>query len=125
MNQNGPIDTQALAEAAKASKHKETYLQLEKTPLYRIGVGARADVTDAAVFFLEVILVLPEANAGEVDLPVLENVIACLKTLHKRGYLLAYDDGHAVSGEKKNIPRLNAEYLTIKSLLETTFKKTQ
>ena len=103
MNQNGPIDTQALAEAAKASKHKETYLQLEKTPLYRIGVGARADV----------------------DLPVLENVIACLNTLHKRGYLLAYDDGHAVSGEKKNIPRLNAEYLTIKSLLETAFKKPQ
>mgnify|MGYP001187674828 CR=1 FL=1 len=115
-----PIDTQALAEQAKAAPHKETYKLLQKNRVYRIGAGARAAPNGTLpCFFLEALINL-SSSSGEVDLSLLEKVLSCLKTLHQRGYLLAYEDGNTISCEKRAIANLNEEYQTLQALLKTT-----
>ncbi|MCW4017582.1 MAG: hypothetical protein NWF00_02680 [Candidatus Bathyarchaeota archaeon] len=120
MIKNTTINSNALAKEAKVSKNKETYKLIEKNQIYRIGVGARADSTDAPSFFIEVLVSL-SAGSGEVDLSYLKKALTCLKTLQSKGYLLAFEDGNIVSCEKKRLHDLNEEYLAVKSLLKTAF----
>jgi len=112
------IDTAALSEQAISSKAKEAYLQLEKKQTYRIGVGARATLPTKSSFFLEINFSLSSTD-GKVDLQRLEKILACLKALEARGYMLTYDDSNCISCEtKKNVQNPNEEYRTIKVLIE-------
>jgi hypothetical protein len=99
VNQTKPVDTKALMEEAKTSRDKEAYKLLEKSPLYRIGVGARTDSPNPPSFFTEVIVKLSTEN-GEVNLPRLEKTLHLLKALQKRGYSLTYQDDNSISCEK-------------------------
>jgi hypothetical protein len=117
-----PLDTAALAEAAKNSKDKEAYRQLQKTGAYRIGVGARANPPNAPSFFVEVMVRLADAS-GEVDLPRLERAIGCLKALQARGYALTYEDGNCISCETKNaLQNPNEEILAVEALMKRIFE---
>jgi hypothetical protein len=119
--QDEHIATAALAKQAKASPDKEAYKQLEKTSLYRIGVGARAEAGGAS-FFLEVLLAL-SAGSDEVDLGHLEKALNCLKTLKARGYLLTFEDNNKISCEATlKVGNPNQEYLAVKSVLKSIFK---
>ena len=112
-----PIDTAALAEKAQNSKEKEAYIQLEKTPAYRIGVGARANHQPPLSFFLEVVIAL-SGQGGEVDLQLMENVLQCLKALKARGYTLTYEDGNSISCESEPLEKPDAERREIEKLLK-------
>jgi hypothetical protein len=123
LTQSEPINTAALVEEAEDSKDKEVYRLLQKDPIYRIGVGARANPPDASSFFIEIVINLSD-ESGEVNLPRLDRVIRCLKILQKRGYTLTYEDGNCISCEtKKAIKNPNEEYLTVKSFMKTAFIK--
>ncbi len=112
------IDTAALETQAKNSKEKEAYLQLEKNPNYRIGVGARANLPSRPSFFVEAIINLSTGN-GEVNLQQLENTLTCLNVLKTREYTLSYEDANCISCEKiQPLQNLNKEYRAIKELLE-------
>ena len=115
------IDVEAIIKAAKTSNHKEAYQTIVTCPNYRIGVGARIDLSDDPHFFLEVLINL-SGNSSEFDLSVLEKSVTCLKTLHARGYALTYEDAHWVSCETK-LPLTNPkdEFLYASSLLKSTF----
>jgi len=117
MNQTKPIDTKALMEEAKDSRDKEAYKLLEKSPLYRIGVGARTDSPNPHSFFIEVIVKLSTEN-GEVSLLRLQETLHILKELRKRGYSLTYQDDNSISCEiATSIHEISQECETVKSLL--------
>jgi hypothetical protein len=120
LTQTKPIDTKALIEEATTSRDKETYKPLEKTPSYRIGVGARTDSTDVTFFFIEVLIALT-VETCEVDILRLEKMLNCLKMLQVKGYALAFEDGNFVSCEKKSVQDPNEEYNIIKLTLKTAF----
>ena len=92
------IDVTSLSKMALASSEKETYVQLEKTSAYRIGVGARANSSAQPSFFVEVIINLAKENR-QVDLQRLENALPFLKLLKAKGYTLTYEDGICISCE--------------------------
>ena len=117
MNQTKPIDTKALMEEAKTSRNKEAYKMLEKTPSYRIGVGARVDSPNPTSFFIEVIVKLSTEH-DEVNLPRLEKILRLLKALQKRGYSLTYQDGNSISCEKTtSIHEISQECNATKSII--------
>lgn len=119
VTQNKPINLEALIKEAKTCKEKEAYIQLEKTAIYRIGVGARADSSDSPSFFLELVLKLSQENS-ELDLPRLEKNLAFLKTLQTRGYAITYQDNNSVLCEiKSSNQEIYLEYTTVKTLAET------
>ena len=116
-----PLDTAALAEAAKNSKDREAYRQLQKTGAYRIGVGARTNPPDAPSFFVEVVVNLADASE-EVDLPRLEHAICCLKALQARGYALTYEDGNCIFCETIGaLQTPNEEYMAVAALMKRIF----
>jgi hypothetical protein len=114
------MNTEALAQDAKASEHKEAFSMLEKNQAYRIGVGARAEA-DATSFFIEVIINLTMETC-KVNILRLEKTLNCLKMLQARGYSLAFEDGNCISCEKKFVQHPDKEYATIKTTLKTAFK---
>jgi hypothetical protein len=117
MNQTKLVDTKALMEAAKDSRDKEAYKLLEKSPLYRIGVGARTNSPNLPSFFIEVIVRLSTEN-GEVSLPRLQKTLHMLKELQKRGYSLTYQDDNSISCEiATSIHEISQECETAKSLV--------
>ncbi len=117
MNQTKPIDTKALIEEAKTSRDKEAYKLLEKTPSYRIGVGARTDSPNPTSFFIEVIVKLSTENS-EVNLPRLEKTLRLLKALQTRGYSLTYQDDNSISCETTtSIHEISQEYDAAKSII--------
>ena len=119
MNQTKPVDTKALMEEAKTSRDKEAYKLLEKTPLYRIGVGARVDSSNPPSFFIEVIVKLSKEN-GEVNLVHLEKTLRLLKALQKNGYSLTYQDDASISCETtRSINKISQEYAAAKSLMNS------
>lgn len=112
------IQTNELLELANKSADKESYMVLQKTEVYRIGVGGRATSPNPS-FFIEVIVNLSN-ETKKVDLAQLENILGCLRMLQTRKYSLAYEDNNYVQCEITVAPQdLNEEYLTVKSLLET------
>jgi hypothetical protein len=119
MDQTKLVDTKALMEEAKTSRDKEAYKLLEKTPSYRIGVGARTDSPDPASFFIEVIVKL-STESGEVNLPRLEKTLRLLKALHARGYSLTYQDDTSISCETPaSIHEIPREIAAAKSIIST------
>jgi len=117
MSLTKPLDTKALIEKAKASRDKEAYKLLEKSPSYRIGVGARTDSQNSPSFFIEIIVKLSTEN-GEVNLPRLEKTLHLLKTLQKRDYSLTYQDDNSISCEKTtSIHEIFREYNDAKSII--------
>jgi hypothetical protein len=115
------INTEALTQDAKASEHKEAFSMLEKNQVYRIGVGARADSTDATSFFMEVLINLTMETC-KVNILRLEKTLNCLKMLQARGYSLTFEGGNCISCEKKFVQHPDKEYATIKTTLKTAFK---
>ena len=116
MNQTKPIETKALIEEAKTSRDKEAYKLLEKTPSYRIGVGARTELPNPTLF-IEVIVKLSTEN-GEVNLSRLEKALRLLKALQTRGYSLTYQDGNSISCETTtSIHEISQEYDAAKSII--------
>jgi hypothetical protein len=110
------IDADALIREAKTSQHKESYRLLERNHAFRIGVGARADSSDAPSLFIEIII-SPCPNSSEVDLQNLEKTLEFLKRLQVRGYSLTYQDGNCICCEKSlSAQTLPTEYEAIKSL---------
>jgi hypothetical protein len=121
MNQTKPIDTKVLIEEAKTSRDKEAYKLLEKTPLYRIGVGARSGSPDP-LFFIELIVKLSTEN-GEVNLQRLEKTLCSLKALQKRGYSLTYQDDNSISCEiTTSIREIFKEYTAAKSIISARLR---
>jgi len=120
MNQLKSIDTKALIEEAKTSRDKEAYTLLEKTPSYRIGVGARVTSLDSPSFFIEIIIKLSTEN-DEVNLQCFEKTLCLLKALQTRGYSLIYQD-HSISCETtRSINEISQEYASAKSIIKTNF----
>jgi len=106
-----------LAKQAQNSK-EEAYVQLDKTQIYRIGVGARVNPPSTSSFFMEVIIKLSAEN-DEVDLQRLENTLACLKALKARGYTLAYENGNCISCETTTaVQHPKEEYQAIKAVMQ-------
>ena len=117
MNQTKPIDTKALIEEAKTSRDKEAYKLLEKTPSYRIGIGARIDSLNPPYFFVEVIVKLSTEN-GEVNLPRLEKTLRLLRALQTMGYSLTYQGDNSISCETTtSIHEIYQEYDAAKSII--------
>jgi hypothetical protein len=112
-----------LTESLTASKEKETYRQLEKTNIYRVGVGARKELPDAPIFFFEVLLTL-STNRSDVDLLHLEKTIHILKALRERQYVLTYLDGTNSISCELVLPfgKLAEEYVSIKTLVSIYFE---
>ena len=121
MNQTKRIYTKALIEEAKISRDKEAYKMLEKTPSYRIGVGARVDSPNPTSFFIEVIVKLSTEH-DEVNLPRLEKTLRLLEALQKRGYSLTYQGDKSISCETTtSLCEIFQEYTATKSLLKVHF----
>jgi hypothetical protein len=118
MTKPAQLDTGKLARHAQSSIEKEAYVQLEKTGMYRIGVGARANQSNASTFFVEVLINLSAENK-EVDLQQMEDIVACLKALKLRGYSLTYEDGNCISCETKTaVEDPSQEYRIVKTLMQ-------
>jgi hypothetical protein len=118
LRKSKPIDADALIKEARTSEHKEAYKLLERNHTFRIGVGARVDLSDAPSFFIEIIISLC-SNSSEVDLQNLEKILLCLRALQAREYSMVYQDGNCISCERSlSAQSLPAEYEAIKSLVE-------
>jgi hypothetical protein len=116
-----PPDPEALMAEAKASCDKEAYHIIEKTKIYRIGVGANADSANSTPFFVEVTICLA-TETSDVDLPRLERTLRCLRTLKERGYHLTYQDGNSILCEAaKTALNMNQECVAVKSLMKAAF----
>jgi hypothetical protein len=99
MSQTKPVNTKALIEEAKTNKYKEAYNLLEKTQIYRIGVGARGNSPSPPSFFIEVIIKL-STESGNVNLQHLKKILTSLEAMQKEGYSLTYQDDNSISCEK-------------------------
>jgi hypothetical protein len=118
MTSSNIINIKELQQTAKDSTDKETYLPMDKTRYYRIGVGARAISPPAPSFFVEVIVNLSD-ESKKVDLPRLEKVLWFLKELEARNYALFYESDNCISCETKiDSTNVNQEYASIKSLIK-------
>ena len=117
MAQKKHINVDELLEIAKKSSDKESYRVMNKTQLYRIGVGARV-TSPEATFFIEVIVNLSD-ETKKVDLTKLENTTRLLRILQTRKYALNYEDDNCIQCETtKSDQDLDEEYLSIKIQLE-------
>lgn len=117
MRDRKQINTEALIQAAKTSEHKEAYKLLEKTQLFRVGVGVNVDSSDHSSFFIEITISLC-SNSSEVDLQRLENILSVLRTLKTREYSMTYQDGNCISCEKNlTADNLLREYEAAKVLV--------
>lgn len=103
----------------EATDEKEIYQQLEKTRVYRIGVGVRREAAGSPSFFFELTLQLATEN-GTVDLHRLETALALLQALHAQGYTLSFQDGStSISCEKLLTQQmLFHEYATLQRLIK-------
>ena len=123
MNTTKSLDPQKLIEEAKTTEHKEAYRIVEKNEIFRVGVGARANALEDPTFFVEVNLKL-SPESGEVDIPRLEKMLQCLRTMQTRGYTLTYQDDTCISCEKAwDTQNLAKEYTSATYLLKTKFAK--
>jgi hypothetical protein len=117
MTKTEQLDIVTLAMHAQNSVDREAYVQMEKTRMYRIGVGAKANQSDASTFFVEVLINLSAENK-EVDLHQMEDIIACLEALKLRGYSLTYEDDNSISCETKTtLEDPSQEYRIVKTLM--------
>jgi hypothetical protein len=108
-----------LLREAQASEDKEAYKALEKTPNYRIGIGARVNAPDPPIFFIEILIQLsPTQIKTEPD--VFEKSLACLKELQKKKYAVTCQDSQYIACET-SLPAksIDKEYNKIKSLMKT------
>lgn len=122
MKPNRQVNTKNLLKHAKASQHKEAYRTLDKTPNYRIGIGARLNTPDAPSFFIEILLYLCP-NPTKVDLVAMEQGLIALKDLQTRSYTLTNQDDHCISCEATlDAQKLFTEYAAIKVMLEKTYQ---
>lgn len=119
MTQKTPIDTEEMAQEAKASKHKETYRLIEKNTSYRIGVGARTDSSNTPSFFVEVVFNSSTKKEG-IDITKLEKILKCLKGLKSKGYSIVHEDSDCFSCEKTVEPNnIDKEYLAVLTIAKT------
>ena len=123
MKETRLIDVQALQEKAKNSEHKESYIVLERSSNYRIGVGVRLASSGQPSFFLEAVIYLCHDASG-VDLPLLEKKVMLLRELQARGYSLSCQDDSSILCETTVPPQnLVAEYRTIGSITKRIFAR--
>jgi hypothetical protein len=121
MSVTDEIDTTELIKKARDASDKETYRPLQKTPLYRIGVGARVPPPNAPSFFVEIIVALSD-KTKKVDLPRLEKILEFLKKLQAKNYTLQYENDNCISCETEiEQKNLNQEYDSIKILTKNIF----
>jgi hypothetical protein len=112
------INTNDLWQLAKNSNDKEAYKALNKTQVYRIGVGVRVRPPDTS-FFIEVIVNLSD-KSKKVDLVKLERILRFLRILQTKNYSLTYEDDNCIQCETTRASQdLNEEYLSIESILKT------
>ena len=96
MDEEKPINTMALEDEARSSDTGESWQPLEKSPSFRVGVGARIRSPERPAFFIEVIV--DPCPGPDVDLSMMEKNLSVLKELESRGYTLrCEDDGSIVS----------------------------
>jgi hypothetical protein len=120
MTKQKRIDTTALSARAHDSQEKEAYLQLEKTPGYRVGIVAKVSSPLTSSLSMEIIIDIA-TEGGEVNLQELENTLNCMKALKARGYFLIYEDSLSVSAENLNVAEnIEQEYDSIKSIMKQT-----
>ncbi len=123
MTTNTRIDTKSLSDKAKASKDKEAYKLLERTPAYRIGVGSRSSSSDTPTYFVEIVLNLGKVD-DKVDANHLEKAKTCLKDLQSLKYSLTYEEGNSITCEITKIAEeLNDEYQAVKQVMQKHFSE--
>lgn len=88
------MDARAIEDGARASDTGEHFQELDKSPSFRIGVGARVSSPERPSFFIEVI-VNPCPGPG-VDLSMMEKNLSILKELKTRGYIMKLEDDGSI-----------------------------
>ncbi|MFX0198402.1 MAG: hypothetical protein ACFFCW_19965 [Candidatus Hodarchaeota archaeon] len=68
------IDITALQQKADGSEYKESFIVLEKSKNYRVGVSVRFLSPNQPYFFIEVLVYLCH-NSSQVDLSLLEKKV--------------------------------------------------
>jgi len=117
------IDTQSLQKMAEASEDKEAYQLIAKTERYRVGVGARLPVAQAAVFFVEIVVNLCPV-CTKVDLGFLQHALSILKVLEQKGYTLTCQDDNSILCEKLTSEKtLQGELEAAKTVIEKELEK--
>ena len=121
MKETTRIDIKILKSEAETSEHGESYRVLERSPNYRIGVGARLKPSGQVLCFLEVVVHLCP-RTPEVDTAFLEKSVTLLKELKARKYSLSCEDDGSISCEI-NVAHENidAEHEAIKSIAMSIF----
>jgi hypothetical protein len=115
------IDPTMLLEKAKESEYKESYMLLEGTKNYRVGVGAEITPSNNPSFFFEVIVYLC-SESDEVDLSILERGLMFLKELEARGFLLSCEDSNCITCQRMvTQEEMAVEYEDIELLIRRTF----
>jgi len=121
MKETTRIDTKILKAEAETSEHGESYMVLERSPNYRIGVGARLNPSGQVLCFLEVVVHLCP-RPPEVDTSFIEKSVTLLKELQARKYSLSCEDDGSISCEIDLTPdNLDTEYEAVKSTVRRTF----
>jgi hypothetical protein len=121
MKETTRIDIEILKAEAETSEHGESYRVLEKSPNYRIGVGARLKASGQVLCFLEVIVHLCP-RTPEVDTAFIEKGVTLLEELQTREYSLSCEDDGSISCEIDVAhENLHAEHEAIKSLATRIF----
>ena len=121
MKETTRIDTKILKAEAETSEHGESYRVLERSPNYRIGVGARLNPSGQVLCFLEVVVHLCP-RTPEVDTGLLEKGVTLLKELEARKYSLSCEDNGGISCEIDVAhENLDDEYEAVKRIVKRSF----
>ena len=125
MKEPRKINMASLRRDAEKSEDKEAFSVLDKTPRYRIGVGARIESRANSAFFVEIIINLC-ASRQQVNLRSLESNLVGLKQLKKRGYRLTCEgDGTIACELSAESEKLNSECDAACLILEKCVNKNE
>ena len=120
MKEKKLLEAATLWKEAAASEHQESYQTLEKTPNYRIGVGARLTHPNLPSFFVEVLIYLCP-NHSNAYLTTLENSLTCLKELKAGKYALTCQDNCVSCETTLPAHKLSEEYGKVEAIMKASF----
>ncbi len=104
------IDVEKLKSDAQNSCCKESFIVLERTPIIRIGAGARIGDDDVCLLFIDISLKLCPGKSifSTVDL---EKGVQLAKSLREIGYDISCDEGQINFEKSVYADDMNSEYV--------------